>query len=87
MLNVYESFCTWCKNFIPNVSCGEKARLLTIAAVGSARNEQHGKGFALVDEKFRNLAASSAKTAKETPELITLFQNSQLPDQHLCEIS
>ncbi|MBD7911702.1 methyl-accepting chemotaxis protein [Clostridium cibarium] len=40
------------------------------AAVEAARAGQHGKGFGVVAEEVRNLAARSAKAAKETANMI-----------------
>lgn len=40
------------------------------AAVEAARAGQHGKGFAVVAEEVGNLAARSAKAAKETQDII-----------------
>ncbi len=40
------------------------------AAVEAARAGRHGKGFAVVADEVRNLAARSAKAARETAELI-----------------
>lgn len=42
------------------------------AAVEAARAGQHGKGFAVVSEEVRNLAARSAKAAKETTDIIEI---------------
>lgn len=59
-------------NIIKNIeSIASQTNLLSLnAAIEAARAGEAGKGFAVVAEEIRNLAAESAKAAKNTAELI-----------------
>lgn len=55
------------------------------AAVEAARAGTHGKGFAVVAEEVRNLAASSAKAARETAALIEMSNDEIITGVHISE--
>ncbi len=59
-------------NIIKNIeSIASQTNLLSLnAAIEAARAGEAGKGFAVVAEEIRNLAAESAKAAKNTADLI-----------------
>lgn len=57
------------------------------AAVEAARAGQYGKGFSVVAEEVRNLAAKSAAAAKETTELVTISTQKAASGVSLAEVT
>jgi methyl-accepting chemotaxis protein len=55
------------------------------AAVEAARAGRHGKGFAVVAEEVRNLAARSAKAARETASMIEIATSRAENGSHIAK--